>query len=109
MTDLVLTEHHDGGVALLRLNKPPMNPLSIAMLAELRDQRGARAVADAFRAAFDAVAAIPRPVIAAIRGYALGGGCELALTCDLRVGGESTRVGQPEILLGILPGAGGTQ
>jgi len=143
MTDLVLTEHHDGGVALLRLNRPPMNPLSIALLnalrdaagalaadpeikavvvagsekalaagadiSELRDQASARAAADAFRGAFDAVASIPRPVIAAIRGYALGGGLELALTCDLRVGGERTRIGQPEILLGVLPGAGGTQ
>jgi len=143
MTDLVLTEHHDGGVALLRLNRPPMNPLSIALLdalrdaaaalaadagvkavvvagsdkalaagadiSELRDQAGARAAANAFRGAFDAVASIPRPVIAAIRGYALGGGCELALTCDLRVGADNTRVGQPEILLGVLPGAGGTQ
>src|SRR5207342_369033 len=80
-----------------------------ADIAELRDQAGARASANAFRAAFDAVASIPRPVIAAIRGYALGGGCELALTCDLRVGSESSRLGQPEILLGVLPGAGGSQ
>ncbi len=143
MTDLVLTEHHDRGVALLRLNRPPMNPLSIELLgdlrdaaralaadasvkavvvagsekafaagadiSELRDPAGARASTDAFRAAFDAVASIPRPVIAAIRGYALGGGCELALACDLRVGGETARLGQPEILLGVLPGAGGTQ
>ena len=143
MPDLVLTERHDGGVALLRLNRPPMNPLSIAMLGELRgaadalaadagvkavvvagsekalsagadvgeltEQAGARASADAFRAAFDAVVAIPRPVIAAVRGYALGGGLELALACDLRVGAENARVGQPEVLLGALPGAGGSQ
>jgi enoyl-CoA hydratase len=80
-----------------------------ADIGELTDQAGARASADAFRAAFDAVAAIPRPVIAAVRGYALGGGCELALACDLRVGAENARIGQPEILLGVLPGAGGSQ
>ena len=69
----------------------------------------ARRIEGSFRAAFDAVAAIPRPVIAAIRGFALGGGLELALACDLRVASESARLGQPEVLLGIIPGAGGTQ
>lgn len=59
--------------------------------------------------AISSVAAIPKPVIAAITGYALGGGYELALACDFRVCADDAKVGQPEILLGVIPGMGGTQ
>jgi enoyl-CoA hydratase len=140
--EFVNVERRDDGVAVIRLDRPKANALSVAVLRQIEaaarqltvDPPGAVvvwggerifaagaditefggpaeavAIGRQFRVAFDALAAIPRITIAAITGYALGGGCELALACDLRVMGDTAKCGQPEILLGIIPGAGGTQ
>jgi enoyl-CoA hydratase/carnithine racemase len=82
-----------------------------ADIKEMADADYARMSADARRLqqSFSEVARIPKPVVAAITGYALGGGLELALCADFRVAGEGARLGQPEIKLGIIPGGGGTQ
>jgi enoyl-CoA hydratase len=143
MADTFVTvDRRSDGVALIRLDRPKANALSMAVLEQLeaavRDlsanppgavvvwgaERIFAAGADIaefggpdraaefgrqFRAAFDGLAALPRATIAAVNGFALGGGCELALACDLRVIADNAKFGQPEILLGIIPGAGGTQ
>jgi enoyl-CoA hydratase len=136
-----------GKVAVLRLDRPPVNSLSIGLLAELRaavdrlaaelpgavvitgtdrifsagadvtefagtefagTERAAE-VAGGFASVLDAIAALPRATVAAISGGAFGGGLELALACDFRFAAGGARLGQPEILLGIIPGGGGTQ
>jgi enoyl-CoA hydratase len=76
---------------------------------ELVDAGQAEQIGNLFLRALCAVSEIPRATIAAIGGYALGGGCELALACDFRIASERAKLGQPEILLGIIPGGGGTQ
>ena len=61
------------------------------------------------RTVFEEIAAFPKPVIAMINGFALGGGCEIAIACDIRIAARSAKLGQPEIKLGLIPGGGGTQ
>ena len=82
-----------------------------ADIKQMRDMSYAdmAARAGALSSSLDSLSRIPKPVVAAINGYALGGGCEIALACDWRVAADDAKLGQPEITLGIIPGAGGTQ
>jgi enoyl-CoA hydratase len=143
MSENVSIDRRPDGVVTVRVDRPPLNALSGALLEELASAAHdlgddssvkvvvvlgggkafaagadisefggpdeARAISGRFRNAFDAIGEIPRPVIAAINGVALGGGLELALSCDLRIAADNARVGQPETLLGVMPGAGATQ
>jgi enoyl-CoA hydratase/carnithine racemase len=137
----VAVERRPDGVALVRLDRPKANALSVEVLGQifsvvgaLHDDppgavvvwggrrifaagaeiaelagTGAGTVGAAFNRALTSLAGLPRATIAAINGYALGGGLELALACDFRVCAEDSRLGLPEVLLGLLPGGGGTQ
>ena len=144
MGELVRLEVEDG-VATIRLDRPRMNALDVAMQEGIRSaaleaterddvravvlwggervfaagadikEMAAMSYADmvkrsgGLQSAFSAVARIPKPVVAAVNGYALGGGCELTLCADHRIAAEDATFGQPEVLLGVIPGAGGTQ
>jgi len=135
----------EDGIGTIRLDRPPMNPLSVQVQEEIRaaaqtagaasdvaavvvyggekvfaagaDIKEMRAMSYVdmversvpLQSSISAVAQIRKPTVAAVTGYALGGGCELALACDFRVAGDNAKLGQPEILLGVIPGAGGTQ
>jgi len=88
------------------------NERAFAAGADIKEMADASAVEMLARdnlSAFDAVRKVSKPIIAAVSGYALGGGCELAMACDMIVASETARFGQPEINLGVMPGAGGTQ
>ena len=88
------------------------NDKSFAAGADIKEMSGVGTVDMILRDSLKlwrALAACPKPVIAAVNGFALGGGCEIAMTCDIIIAGESARFGQPEVKIGITPGGGGTQ
>ncbi len=80
-----------------------------ADIKEMQSKTYMEAYREDFLAGWDRIAALRKPVIAAVAGYALGGGCELAMMCDFIIAGDNAKFGQPEIMLGVMPGAGGTQ
>ena len=80
-----------------------------ADIKEMRDKSAVTAYLEDFLGRWDAVARARKPIIAAVSGFALGGGCELAMMCDFIIAADNASFGQPEIKLGIIPGAGGTQ
>lgn len=144
MSDFVEVSHCDGGVCLVRINRPEArNALNDAVRRELAEAFGQldgddtvrcivlagtdkvfaagadiKAMANASsedmaktgaEAAWQTIREFPKPLIAAVNGWALGGGCELAMHADIIIAGEGSKFGQPEIKVGIVPGAGGTQ
>jgi enoyl-CoA hydratase len=140
----ILVERLEGGVGLIRLNRPKaLNALNASVMAEvgtafaeldadnavqcviitgnekafaagadIKEMANAQAVEMLNRdsiSLWDRIRSVRKPIIAAVSGWCLGGGCELALSCDMIVASESAKFGQPEINIGVIPGAGGTQ
>ncbi|MBZ0152456.1 MAG: enoyl-CoA hydratase/isomerase family protein [Planctomycetes bacterium] len=100
---------HDESVAALVITGAGDKAFAAgADIAQLRERTAQDALKAINSGIFNRIEEFPAPVIAAIKGFALGGGCELAIACDLRVCGESAKLGQPEVKLGIIPAAGGT-
>lgn len=144
--DTFIRSEKEGRVALVTLDRPPVNALTLEMVRELGkaledagrdeevsvvvlvgavgrafaagadiremarlDRTSGRALAQAGHEALGRLAGLAQPVLCAVEGVCLGGGCEIALACDLRVAGEGARLGLPEVSLGTIPGWGGTQ
>lgn len=80
-----------------------------ADIGELRERTALDALSSTMQSVYDEIEAYEKPTIAAVNGYALGGGCELAMACDIRIASANARFGLPEVTLSIIPGAGGTQ
>ncbi len=100
----------DDGIGCLVLTGSEKAFAAGADIAEMKDKTFADAYREDFiTATWEAVDGCRKPVIAAVSGYALGGGCELAMMCDFILAADSARFGQPEVTIGIIPGAGGTQ
>jgi enoyl-CoA hydratase len=144
MAEMIEVSTEEGGVGLIRLNRPAqlnalcdqlMGEMGDALAAfdatpavgaivitgnekafaagadikEMKDRTFPGTYAQDFIAPWERILTVKKPVLAAVSGFALGGGCELAMMCDLIIASETAKFGQPEITLGIIPGAGGTQ
>lgn len=140
----ILTEKEDGGIAIIRLNRPKeLNVLNLELMGQLKsklveldtddevkaiiitgNEKAFAAGADIKQMAgkgaidmlkvdqfstWDSIRKTKKPLIAAVSGFALGGGCELCMLCDMIIASETAQFGQPEVKIGVMPGAGGTQ